>query len=47
MVPLSRGTAVFDDGATGELSPLSNTIGIYKDRADSNGNGNFVMWHWK
>jgi hypothetical protein len=43
----SRGAAVFSDGATGELSPLSNTIGIYKDRADSSGNGTFLMWHWK
>jgi hypothetical protein len=43
----SRGAAVFDDGATGELSPLSNTIGIYRDRVDSNGNGTFFMWHWK
>jgi hypothetical protein len=43
----SRGTAVFDDGATGELAPLSNAVGIYKDRADTNGNGTFLMWHWK
>ena len=43
----SRGAAVFNDGATGELSPLSNTVGIYKDRADSSGNGTFLMWHWK
>ena len=43
----SRGAAVFNDGATGELSPLSNTVGIYKDRADNNGNGTFLMWHWK
>ena len=43
----SRGAAVFNDGATGELSPLSNTVAIYKDRADSNGNGTFLMWHWK
>jgi hypothetical protein len=43
----SRGAAIFNDGATGELSPLSNTIGIYKDRADSSGNGTFLMWHWK
>jgi hypothetical protein len=43
----SRGAAVFNEGATGELSPLSNTVGIYKDRADSNGNGTFLMWHWK
>jgi hypothetical protein len=43
----SSGAAVFNDGATGELSSLSNTVGIYKDRADSNGNGTFLMWHWK
>jgi hypothetical protein len=43
----SRGAAVFNDGATGELSPLSNTVAIYKDRVDSNGNGTFLMWHWK
>jgi hypothetical protein len=43
----SRGAAIFDDGATGELSPLSNTIAIYQDRVDSNGNGTFLMWHWK
>jgi len=43
----SRGAAVFNDGATGELSTLSNTVAIYKDRVDSNGNGTFLMWHWK
>lgn len=43
----SRGSAVFNDGATGELSPLSNTVAIYSDRADTNGNGTFLMWHWK
>ena len=43
----SRGAAVFDDGATGELAPLSNTVAIYKNRVDSNGNGIFLMWHWK
>lgn len=43
----SRGAAVFNDGATGELSPLSNTIAIYQDRIDSNGNGTFLMWQWK
>jgi hypothetical protein len=43
----SRGSAVFNDGATGELAPLSNTVGIYKDRADTNGNGTFLMWYWK
>ncbi len=30
-----RGAAVFDDGATGDLSSLSNTVAIYKDRIDS------------
>ena len=43
----SRGSAVFNDGATGELSPLSNTVAIYRDRSDTNGNGTFLMWHWK
>ena len=43
----SRGAAVFDDGATGELSSLGNTVTIYKDRADTNGNGTFLMWYWK
>jgi ABC-type enterochelin transport system substrate-binding protein len=43
----SRGAAVFDDGATGELSLLSNTVAIYKDQVDSNGNGTFLMWQWK
>ena len=42
-----RGSAVFDDGATGELSSLSNTVAIYKDQIDSSGNGTFLMWHWK
>lgn len=43
----SSGIAVFDDGATGKLSFLSNSIGIYKDQVDKNGNGTFLMWHWK
>jgi hypothetical protein len=42
-----RGAAVFDDGATGELSFLSNSLAIYKNRVDSSGNGSFVMWLWK
>ena len=42
-----RGAAVLDDGATGELSSLSNTVAIYEDRIDSSGNGTFLMWHWK
>lgn len=43
----SSGIAVFDDDATGKLSFLSNSIGIYKDQVDKNGNGTFLMWHWK
>jgi hypothetical protein len=41
------GAAIFNDGATGELSFLSNTIGIYKNFVDSSGNGTFQMWQWK
>ncbi|HZD35667.1 MAG TPA: hypothetical protein VE130_10715 [Nitrososphaeraceae archaeon] len=41
------GIAVFDERATGELSFLSNTLAIYKNRIDSNGNATFLMWHWK
>ena len=43
----SIGAAIFDDYAKGELSFLSNSIGIYKDIVDMNGNGTFLMWHWK
>ena len=43
----SRGVAIFDDVATGKLSSLSNSVAIYKDRIDANGNGTFLMWHWK
>jgi hypothetical protein len=42
-----RGAAVFDDGATGDLSFLGNTLAIYKNRVDSSGNGTFLMWLWK
>ena len=42
-----RGAAIFDDGATGDLSFLSNSLAIYKNRVDSSGNGNFLMWLWK
>jgi len=42
-----NGVAIFDDGATGELSSLSNSAGIYKDHVDKNGIGTFLMWHWK
>ena len=41
------GAAIFNDVATGELSFLSNTIGIYKNFVDSSGNGTFLMWQWK
>ena len=42
-----RGAAAFDDGATGDLSFLSNTLAIYKNRVDSSGNGTILMWLWK
>ena len=43
----SIGAAIFDDHAKGELSFLSNSVGIYKDIVDMNGNGTFLMWNWK
>jgi hypothetical protein len=43
----SNGVAIFDDGATGQLSSLSNSVGIYKDHVDKNGTGTFLMWYWK
>jgi hypothetical protein len=42
-----KGAAIFDDGATGDLSFLSNSLAIYKNRVDSSGNGTFLMWLWK
>ena len=42
-----NGVAIFDDGATGELSSLSNSAGIYKDHVEKNGTGTFLMWHWR
>ncbi len=42
----SNGMAVFEDGATGELAFLSNSVAIYKDQVDKNGTGTFLMWHW-
>ena len=42
-----REAAVFHYGATGDLSFLSNSLAIYKNRVDSSGNGTFVMWLWK
>jgi hypothetical protein len=41
------GTAIFDEGATGELSFLSNTLAVYKSLVTSGGNATFLMWHWK
>jgi hypothetical protein len=35
------GAVTFNEKATGELSFLSNTIGIYKNFVDSSGNGTF------
>ena len=43
----SNGIAIFDNAATGELSFLSNSVGIYKDQVDKNGTGTFLMWHWR
>jgi hypothetical protein len=43
----SRGVAIFDKVATGKLSFLGNSFAIYKVRVDADGNGTFLMWHWK
>jgi hypothetical protein len=43
----SRGVAIFDKVATGKLSFLGNSFAIYKVRVDTDGNGTFLMWHWK
>ena len=43
----SRGVAIFDKVATGKLSFLANSFAIYKVRVDKDGNGTFLMWHWK
>jgi hypothetical protein len=42
-----RGAAVFDDGATGQLSSLSNTVAIHTDRIGNSGNRSFLIWHGK
>ena len=44
---VGSGVAVFDDGAKGELSFLSNSVAVYKDQIDKNGAGTFIMWHWR
>jgi hypothetical protein len=41
------GTALFSDGATGDLSFLSDTLAIYKIHVDGSSNGTFLMWQWK
>jgi hypothetical protein len=43
----SKGVAIFDEGATGKLSFLGNTVAVYKASVDTDGNGAFLMWHWK
>ena len=43
----SKGVAIFDENATGELSSLANSVAIYKVKVDANDNGAFLMWHWK
>jgi hypothetical protein len=42
-----NGVAIFDNDATGGLSSLSNSPGIYKDHVEKNGTGTFLMWHWR
>jgi hypothetical protein len=43
----SRGVAIFDEVATGKLSFLENSVAIYKVKVDPDGNGAFLMWHWR
>ena len=43
----SRGVAIFDEVATGNLSFLANTVAVYKTSVDTDGNGVFLMWHWR
>ena len=43
----SNGIAIFDNVATGSLSSLSNSVGVYKDHVDNNGTSTFLMWHWR
>lgn len=40
------GVALFDANATGNLSFLSNTIGVYKVDMNKNGINTFTMWKW-
>ncbi len=43
----SRGVAIFDEAATGKLSFLANTVAVYKTSVDADGNGAYLMWHWR
>ncbi len=43
----SRGAAIFNEVATGKLSFLADSVAIYKVKIDTDGNGTFLMWHWK
>lgn len=42
-----NGIAIFNDDATGELSTLSNAVGIYKSHIYANGTADFFFWQWK
>lgn len=43
----SAGAIFFNSTTTtGELSFLRNTVGIFKDIVDKDGNGTFLMWRW-
>jgi hypothetical protein len=39
-------TTIATNDSEGQLSFLKNTIGIFKDTVDKEGNGTFLMWKW-
>jgi hypothetical protein len=39
-------TTIAINDSEGQLSFLKNTIGIFKDTVDKEGNGTFLMWKW-
>lgn len=41
------GIAFFEPNATGKLSVLGNTIGVYKGETMADGHGTFVMWKFE
>lgn len=43
----NTGVAIFDNITSGELVDLSNVIGIFKGKTDTEGKGTFVMWELK